>query len=558
MKRYVKLLTALLAGVFLATACYEDKGNYDYSTTGDDILVYRMDTMQNVRLTWSYDENISIEPGYRILHDGVTENDLAYEWSIDGEVVSQERILEIDPLRVGRHAGSFTVIDTKHEIRYSTIFTLVITSSFAEGWVILSDDGGQSLLSFINLIDATTPDELIRDAYGDVNGEALGSDPRKIRLVAYDGQTPTYEWEVLQGSGSVSIDQATMTKVTDINSEFIGGTAPEGFIPVDGFQRDGGSILLSEDGKVYQRDFSFYNDYPVAHSGKYGTTPVYFDGGMEIALMNGFDHFTNKSYGHIPFALLYDRQNNRLLSVYGYNVKGNIASEFGTFRAVRIPEASSVQPGDTDPESGLVFPDVAALGDYTVGKMGARVAFSTTGVATTATNILLLKNQTDGKYYLLSFDYKMNSETSVAITLNWFRAMPEVEGFNDESLFEVCVAGIETVFFTAGTNNNTLYAYDLVAGTATSVYTAPARISSLCPGVVAFPDVLDLVLPYVKTNYKDRMMLGTESGQLVLLDISEAAVTAGSTPEIASFSGLGKVVDMDFYVAKNPYGYFGF
>ena len=57
---------------------------------------------------------------------------------------------------------------------------------------------------------------------------------------------------------------------------------------------------------------------------------------------------------------------------------------------------------------------------------------------------------------------------------------------------------------------------------------------------------------------KDRMLLGTESGQLVLLDISEETVTAGSTPAIATFSGLGKVVDMDFYVAKNPYCYFGF
>ena len=85
MKRYVKLLTTLLAGAFLATACYEDKGNYDYSTTGDDILVYRMDTMKNVRLTWSYDEEIVIEPGYRILHDRVSESDLAYEWSIDEE-----------------------------------------------------------------------------------------------------------------------------------------------------------------------------------------------------------------------------------------------------------------------------------------------------------------------------------------------------------------------------------------------------------------------------------------------------------------------------------------
>ena len=52
--------------------------------------------------------------------------------------------------------------------------------------------------------------------------------------------------------------------------------------------------------------------------------------------------------------------------------------------------------------------------------------------------------------------------------------------------------------------------------------------------------------------------IGNRLPQLVLLDISEEAVTAGSTPEIATFSGLGKVVDMDFYVAKNPYCYFGF
>lgn len=557
MKRYVKLLTAILAGAFLATACYEDKGNYDYTTTGDDILVYRLDTMQNVRLTWSYDEAITIEPGYRILHEGVvTTDDLAYEWNIDGKVVSQERLLAIEPLAVGRHPGSFTVIDTRHELRYSTIFTLVVTSSFAEGWFILSDDGGKSLLSYVNLIDASTPGELVRDVYGDVNqGAALGSDPRKIRLVSYDGQTPTYEWEVLQGSGSISIDQATMTPVSEINTEFIGGTAPAGFIPVDGFQRDGGSILLSEEGKVYQRDFSFYNDYPVAHSGKYGTTPVYYDGGMEIGLMNGFDHFTNKSYGHIPFALLYDRLNNRLLSVYGFNVKGNISSEFGSFRTVRVPEASAVQPGDSDPESGLAFPDPAALGDYTVEAMGARVTYATVGVATTATNILLLKDATDGKYYLLSFDYKMNSETSVAVTLNWFRALPEVEGFDGESLFEVCIGGVEVLFFTAGADNTTLYAYDLVTGTATALYTAPSRITSLRPGVVDIPSTF---AAYAKTVYKDRMLLGTESGELVLLDISEEALAGGSTPVVASFMGLGKVVDMDFYVAKNPYCYFGF
>ena len=40
--------------------------------------------------------------------------------------------------------------------------------------------------------------------------------------------------------------------------------------------------------------------------------------------------------------------------------------------------------------------------------------------------------------------------------------------------------------------------------------------------------------------------------------LKAAKIAEGAAPELASFSGLGKVVDMDFYVAKNPYCYFGF
>lgn len=555
MKSLATYLAAGLACAALAAGCYSDKGNYDYSTTGDDVVVYRLDTMESVRLNWSYDEKIVIEPGYKIVHDRVSEPQLRYEWNIDGQSVSTERVLSIDPLPVGRHAGSFSVLDAVRNIRYSTIFTLTVTSSFAEGWFILSDEGGKSLLSYLNLVDASTPGELVRDVYGEVNEGELGSDPRKIRLVAYDGQSVAYEWEVLQGSGSVSLDQATLTRTTDIDTEFVGGQAPEGFVAVDGFQRNGGSIVLADDGRVYQRDFSFYNDFPVAHSGKYGTTPVYFDGGMDIALMNGFDHFTDKSYGHIPYALLYDRLNNRLLSVYGFNVKGNASSKFGVFRALKIPDAASVRPGDTDPESGLVFPDVAALDGYTLQAMGARVTYATVGVATTSTNYLLLRSEADGKYYLLSFDYKMNSESSVAISLNSFRAFPQTPGFGPESLFEVCIGGSETIFYTAGANNEELYAYDIPGGTSAAVHTASSRITALRPGVVAIPQQF---AAYAKTIYQDRMLLGTGAGTLTLLDISEESIAGGNCPALASLSGLGKVVDMDFYVAKNPYCYFGF
>jgi len=94
-----------------------------------------------------------------------------------------------------------------------------------------------------------------------------------------------------------------------------------------------------------------------------------------------------------------------------------------------------------------------------------------------------------------------------------------------------------------------------LSGASAPVYTAPSQITALRPGVVSVPSQF---AAYAKTVYLDRMLLGTASGTLALLDISEAKISEGAAPELASFSGLGKVVDMDFYVAKNPYCYFGF
>ena len=110
MKSFGIYLAALFAGAALATGCYEDKGNYDYTTTGDDIVVYRLDTMKSVRLSWSYDEEIVIEPGYRIVHDRVSEGSLRYEWNIDGEIVSTEKDLHwVKTTTADRQYGHFAL-----------------------------------------------------------------------------------------------------------------------------------------------------------------------------------------------------------------------------------------------------------------------------------------------------------------------------------------------------------------------------------------------------------------------------------------------------------------
>ena len=78
-----------------------------------------MDTMKNVRLTWSYDEEIVIEPGYKILHERASPRAI---WPTSG--ASTER-LSPRSKSVRSTAARWakvtqarsTVIDTGHGIR---------------------------------------------------------------------------------------------------------------------------------------------------------------------------------------------------------------------------------------------------------------------------------------------------------------------------------------------------------------------------------------------------------------------------------------------------------
>lgn len=167
--------------------------------------------------------------------------------------------------------------------------------------------------------------------------------------------------------------------------------------------------------------FSFYNDYPVAHSGKYGTTPVYFDGGMEIALMNGFDHFTNKVLRPYSYALLYDRLNNRLLSVYGF-----VETPQQVRRVPRVESARRCvrEAGIPIRSRGTRVPDVADLGTIRFRSWEPASPMLRSALPLPRP-VPVASFETDGKYYLLSFDCKMNGESSVSPCAEIVSGFPE-------------------------------------------------------------------------------------------------------------------------------------
>ena len=68
--------------------------------------------------------------------------DLSYSWTIDGEEVSKEKILDITlpPLSYQNHLCALTVTDNISGMQYRWTFNLSIVNPF--NWVLFSDDEG--------------------------------------------------------------------------------------------------------------------------------------------------------------------------------------------------------------------------------------------------------------------------------------------------------------------------------------------------------------------------------------------------------------------------------
>ena len=250
------LFTAVVL-LFMVTACYEDKGNYDYKEMNDIEITVEMP-----------DENTSFALGDLVVCTpqlvfalGKENTNLGYEWSFAGKVISHTRNLEwVADTIASNKMLQLAVLDQNTGVTYFGDTDISITSRYAtDGWVVLSEKNGNSSLSFIrHRSGLSAPTEVAKDVYQMINGRPMGTGPVSVYphwTTRWGGEeNVSWVWVAQKGGESaLEVSGSSYQQQTTLAPIFLKQTYPEGFVPAAVMDLQILSLAIGEDGTIYTR-----------------------------------------------------------------------------------------------------------------------------------------------------------------------------------------------------------------------------------------------------------------------------------------------------------------
>lgn len=203
MVRYI--LIAFLASMLVS--CYEDLGNYKYH----DINELTIDSIKTIYTIDQFD-TLKIEPQLAgTMYADVTR--FTYSWEIDGKIVGSELSLCHKIMNSpGEKYCRFIIEDLGTGIKEYCYFTTnVVSTTAADGIMLLSDYKGHSELSFKRLDQEAAPFQV--NFFYDMNKTYLGTKPDKmVQLYSYEvnGDGEIYGLHVLSDNDLKRISHRTL------------------------------------------------------------------------------------------------------------------------------------------------------------------------------------------------------------------------------------------------------------------------------------------------------------------------------------------------------------
>lgn len=244
MNRYILFFTILF---LLGYGCADDKGNYDY----DVLNTITIDSIKPNYSVIRYDSIELIEP---VLSFKLGKNDdLSYTWKVNYKVVSDKPYLNVPiDAPLGTQEAALIVTDNKTGVQYFKDFKVKVTTSYANGLVLLSERAdGSAMLSYQRRDKSGYPFQL--DVYEEVNPRLgkLGNNPQQIILAANMQGKSFYYILCKEGEKKITTLDANTLELTQIDNEttVLGGYHGD-FHPTSITQSATGGIVLSE-GKLF-------------------------------------------------------------------------------------------------------------------------------------------------------------------------------------------------------------------------------------------------------------------------------------------------------------------
>jgi len=325
MKKIQRIIGCLLLAA--ASACTEDKGNYDY-TPLNDLTVGGIKEEYTVEVS----DRLQIPVTIRAVEnfDAGRYDYLWYAWRVNNnaapDTLSHEKDLDVEvKIGVGEYVMRYVVTDKETGVYYMTQTDLNVINSYSKGVVTLSSVNGNANVTFINALGRVT-----ENAYEAMNGEVAGTRPSGI---FYTGGSEDVR-------GTVVIATAEGSKVTDPSdfsvlmdfSDFFYFTPGNEVMQCLCKSDWGYDEYVIVDGRVYNRRLSFVDN-----------------------IFQKYDPQIKGDYEAAPFSM-YESND-----AFFYDQKGKrfIFNDYGKMVAVMKPAAGDFDP--TDMKATMIYG--AAFGD---------------------------------------------------------------------------------------------------------------------------------------------------------------------------------------------------
>lgn len=243
--------------------CYEDKGNYDYRHL-PEVTISGIEDQYTVYVNSPFRIPATVE-----VRNGELK-EVVYEWIVDGKVISDQKQLDVIvnfAVKPGLY-GQYNVIDKSTGIKYIKTFRVDVSSTFMNGWLILSDLGDKSQLCFMR-----NDNVFAENIYHIANNEYLsgGAFALSEHFLPYNELTGQVFVACQKGPGySVELDGNSLQKIIHTEKEFVGGK-PADFCPQTMDAVSGWDYMISA-GKLYTREV--ISDEPQYQEGAFPNIPV--------------------------------------------------------------------------------------------------------------------------------------------------------------------------------------------------------------------------------------------------------------------------------------------
>ena len=313
MKIMQMLLLACL--VFALGSCHSDNGNYDYK----DVNEITVD-LGSMKYTFVVGNTARIEPVLTFSMGEIPESELEYNWTLNGETVSEEPVLEYVASKIATNVEcQLRVTNPANGLTYIGRTVLDFTQRYNSlGWLALSRDEEASYLNFMTGGIASETYEPHLKVYQEQNQgtrlpkETIGFLEHFFSMGS--SSKPSSLWVTApNASQCIDLEGAAWSKDVTLPETFLEPGFAETLTVKQIAELKWMTVVVAQDGKVYTRKKLSERSF---HTGKFLSEPLTYEG-KEITAEK-FLMFPEMRTLCMPF-IEGEKGSQRMLALLDYN-----------------------------------------------------------------------------------------------------------------------------------------------------------------------------------------------------------------------------------------------